>query len=168
VLLIVAAMSVRHADAFIIDPDVTPWRATASGRRTGNGASGTLTWSIVPDGTPVSDGVGNLGGSDLVAFLNENFDGDPLENDHTAQPWYSILEGAFNRWSEVSGLSFVYEPNDDGRNHSDRRGIGVLGTRGDVRIAGASIDGSGGTLAFNFLPEFGGDMVRRRQCRTRQ
>ena len=146
------------ADAFIFDDSSTPWLRTASGSRSGNGVPGTLTWSIVPDGTSVSDGNQDLGGSDLVEYLNETFDGDPDQTDHTQQPWFSIFEDSFARWDELSGLTFVYEPNDDGvANDSRRRGI--LGRRGDIRISGASVDGSGGVLAFNFLPEFGGDMT---------
>lgn len=143
--------------AFILDTSSTPWRRTASGRRSGNGDPGTLTWSIVPDGTQVSDGDDNLGGSDLLAFLNDNFDGDPDQADHTLQPWFSIFEDSFQRWDELSGLTFRYEPNDDGGDHNSKRGI--LGVRGDIRLSGASVDGSGGILAFNFLPEGGGDMA---------
>jgi hypothetical protein len=119
--------------------------------------AGTLTWSIVPDGTRISDGDVNYGGSDLIEFLNGNLGGDSSETDHTKQPWFSIFESSLNRWAELGGLSFAYEPNDDGGNHKDKPG--VLGVRGDIRISGASIDGRGDTLAFNFSPEFGGDMA---------
>lgn len=157
VLLSLAGLVTPEANAFIIDPTAVPWSTTASGERSRNGLPGTLTWSIVPDGTQVFDGVENLGGSNLIAFLNENFDGDESETDHTNQPWFPIFEGSMNRWAELSGLSFVYEPNDDGGNHDDKPG--ELGVRGDIRISGAPIDGRGRVLAFNFLPEFGGDMA---------
>ena len=147
----------EDASGFIIDPGHTPWQRTASGRRSGRGEAGTLTWSIVPDGTSITDGLDDFGGSDLIEFLNDNFDGDPSEVDHTQQPWFSIFEDALGRWDEISGLDFVYEPNDDGGNHSERPGI--LGVRGDIRFSGASIDGVSGVLAFNFFPEFGGDMA---------
>ncbi len=156
--LAIAFLFVDNAHAFIFgNPNTIPWRRSASGVRDGNGSPGTLTWSIVPDGTSVDDGFQDLGGSDLIEFLNENFDGDPNEADHTQQPWFSIFEESVGRWDELSGLSLVYEPNDDGGNDRTRRGI--LGTRGDIRISGASIDGANGVLAFNFFPDSGGDMT---------
>ena len=147
-----------RAEAFIFDDSFTPWLRTASGSRSGNGTPATLTWSIVPDGTSVSDGVKDFGGSDLLAFMNENFDGDPTQTDHRLQPWFSIFADSFSRWDELSGLTFQYEPQDDGIPNDSRR-RGILGTRGDIRISGAPIDGAGGVLAFNFLPEFGSDMT---------
>lgn len=146
------------ADAFIFDDSVLPWLRTASSTRDDIGIPATLTWSIVPDGTAVTDGQQDLGGSNLIAYLNESFGGDPDEADHTQQPWFSIFEASLGRWDELSGLTLQYEPNDDGTPSSTRR-RGILGTRGDIRIMGASVDGEGGVLAFNFLPDFGGDMT---------
>ena len=144
---ILITTSIAHP--FIIDPDFTPWQTTASGRRFGRGVPGELTWSFALDGTAIDDGQSELGGSDLIAYLNESFDGDPNQPDHTQQPWFPIFEQSFQRWDELSGLTFTYEANDDGGDHSSRRGI--LGTRGDIRIGGVPIDGPNGTLAFNFL-----------------
>lgn len=154
--MLLASMPVM-VDAFIIEPGLEPWLETASGNRTGNGRGGILTWSIVPDGTNVDDGEMSLGGSDLVEYLNETFDGDLDQEDHTLQPWFPLLEDSFGRWAELSGLSFVYEPNDDGVDHSTFDG--ELGVRGDIRVSGASVDGPGGILAFNFFPQYGGDMT---------
>jgi hypothetical protein len=54
-----------------------------------------------------------------------------------------LLQGAFDRWSELGGLRFVYEPYDDG---APLRGLrGAAGVRGDVRLGGARLDGPGGT-----------------------
>ena len=156
-MLLGAASGSGRADAFIIDPSAIPWTTTASGSRTQNGQSVTLTWSIVPDGSAVSDGDTSLGGSDLIAFLNTTFQGDPNETDHRNQPWFGLINDAFQRWSDLSGATYIYEPNDDGGNHDSKPGL--LNVRGDVRLAGASVDGSGQVLAFNYFPEFGGDMV---------
>lgn len=151
-------------EGFIIDVDpltdepLVPWTTTASGTRSRNGEPVTLTWSIVPDGTRVSGGSDfDAGNSDLVEFLNTKFDGDPLQQDLTQQPWFRLFQESFDRWGELSGATYVYEPADDGFVHNTRRGI--LGVRGDIRIGGMPVDGSGGTLAFNFLPEAGSDMV---------
>ena len=62
-------------------------------------------------------------------------------------------------WSELNGLSNVYEPNDDGAAWTQSTiDAGALDVRGDVRIAGHLIDGNSGVLAYNFFPDFG-DMV---------
>jgi|GEM_PF-1561131 len=143
---------------FIINPNKTPWVDAASGTRSGNGVAGTLTWSIVPDGSEVDDGILDFGGSDLIEFLNQNFDGDAAETDHRNQPWFWLFESSLDRWSEISGLDFVYEPNDDGVAR-DELAPGELGVRGDLRFSGVPIDGPAGVLAFNFFPEFGGDMT---------
>lgn len=156
-MLLLISLQMGKSNAFIIDPTHTPWLSAASGSRTGNGTAGILTWSIVPNGTQISDTGQSLGDSDLITYLNETFEGDPSEADLTKQPWFSIFEDSFNRWAELSGLTFVFEPNDDGGIHHTQSG--VLGVRGDIRIGGVSIDGPGNTLAFNYFPEFGGDMV---------
>lgn len=135
-------------DAFIPGEE-TPWRTTASGTRSRNGIAATLTWSVVPDGASVFDANTFLGPSDLNAYMAETFTGD--------QSGLNLIDEAFGRWDELSGLSFIYEPNDDGGN--TRRRPGVLGVRGDIRIAGAAIDGPGDILAFNYFPSAGGDMV---------
>jgi serralysin len=142
--------------AFIIDPGATPWLTTASGSRTANGQPATLTWGFVPDGTTILNGLTSLGGSDLIAGLNSDFSGDPLETDYTLQPWFGYFEDSFGRWSDLSGLTYEYEPNDTGQSLSTISG--VKNVRADIRIGGAAIDGSSGTLAFNYFPD-NGDMA---------
>lgn len=149
---------VGPARAFIINTGLNPWLTTASGSRSGNGDPATLTWSFVPDGRNVpSNTSGSLGPSDLIAFLDSEFGTDPNEpDDLTQRPWFQFFNDSFGRWSELSGATYVYEPNDDGAAHATDNG--VLGVRGDLRIAGAGIDGLSGTLAFNYFPD-DGDMV---------
>ena len=155
---------VDSVGAFIISVDsntqvpLVPWTSTASGSRSSNGEPAILTWSLVPDGTTILGDFGlSLGGSDLIAFMNDNFNGDPNQQDLRQQPWFHFFDESFDRWSQLGGVSYIYEPNDDGGIHSF--GDGVLGIRGDVRIGGVSIDGASGTLAFNFIPSAGSDMV---------
>ena len=152
-VLVLMAASTGQARGFIIDPEAEPWLTTASGSRAANGQPATLTWGFVPDGTIIYDGIISLGGSDLIEKFNDAFDGDPDESDHRLQPWFRHFEDSFNRWSEVSGLTYVYEPNDSG--HALATLPGVSGVRADVRIGGVSIDGSSGTLAFNYFPDIG-------------
>ncbi|MCA9235172.1 MAG: matrixin family metalloprotease [Planctomycetales bacterium] len=116
------------------------WSVTATdGATDPAGSPVTVTWSIVPDGTTVP---GN-GSSDFVAFMDGLYGGTGATV--ADRPWFSLVEQSFGRWTELGGLEFVYEPADDGATLGNF--AGVLGTRGDVRIGGAWLDGIGGTTA---------------------
>jgi hypothetical protein len=148
------------AQAFIPDSATpTPWLTTASGTRVRNGDPATITWSIVPDGTATEydEFTTATKPSDLVAFMNANFDGDPAQTDLSLQPWFHLFEESFGRWSQLSGVNYVYQPQDDASHHPGLDGL--LGVRGDVRLSGLGVDGADGTLAFTYLPGDGGDMV---------
>lgn len=148
------------AHAFIISNlSFDPWLTTASGSRPDNGRPVTLTWGFVADGTSTPNLDGPSGSSNLISFLDTTFGGSPLgsnPNDLTERPWFDLFQSSFDRWSELGGVNYVYEPNDNGSNLG--AAAGVLGVRGDVRIGGLDIDGEGDTLAFNYLPN-NGDMV---------
>jgi hypothetical protein len=157
------AVRVPAARAFILstsDPD--PWLTTASGSRPGgNGTAATITWSIVPNGTTTINSTTSsaTAPSNLVSFMNTNFGGNPAQTNLTLQPWFHIFTDAFGRWSQLGGVNFVFEPNDDGVSHPGDENNGVLGVRGDIRLAGANITGSSSILAFTYLPPSGSDMV---------
>ncbi|MBX3379626.1 MAG: matrixin family metalloprotease [Phycisphaeraceae bacterium] len=121
----------------------------------------TISWSIVPDGTFVQ---GFNGEPDAPSNLRAYLDGI-YGNEAT---WLPIIQSVFDRWSQVTGLQYVYEPTDDGQALQSPGGgnspfFGVPGVRGDVRISGHTIDGNSGVLAYNFYPDIndalGGDMV---------
>lgn len=129
------------------------WNGTATdGSGLQQGEPTTLTYSYVPDGTFVPNlGIGlGSGNSQLFAWLNGIY-GSPAN-------WQPLFDGVFERWAELTGLSYVFEPNDDGTNTNSA--AGVLGVRGDVRIAAYNFqnDGNGGVLAYNNFPQ-DGDMV---------
>jgi VCBS repeat-containing protein len=128
------------------------WTVPTGGLSPNEGDPAVVTWSIIRDGTTYSPGVSGTGNSNLVGFLDSIYGGGtgPLSN----RPWFSIIQSAYDRWSQVSGLTFVYEPNDDGV--ALGAGRGVAGVRGDVRIGGRNIDGNSNILAFNFFPNAGG------------
>ncbi|MDP0491915.1 MAG: matrixin family metalloprotease [Verrucomicrobiota bacterium JB023] len=135
------------------------WSTTATDG-SGQGTQGnpvTVTWSIVADGTSApGDGTISFAPSDLRARLAEIYGGSssgPAEE----QPWFPIFADAFANISTVSGLTLVYEPNDDGATVTNAN-AGSLGVRGDIRITGRPIDGDSSTLAFNYYPNYG-DMV---------
>ena len=110
-----------------------------------------LTWSFIPDGT----GILNNNPSDFISSFDSAFGDGGGGSDLTQRPWFTYFEQSFDRWSQLSGLSYVYEPNDDGVQNPSNNGI--LGVRGDVRIGGSFQDGAGGVLAFNYFPD-NGDM----------
>ncbi len=119
----------------------------------------TLTWTIVADGViiPGDDSIGELeSGSNLISFMDALFGGtgDTIED----RPWFTFYNDTLNRLASVSGVTYEYVTYDDGVElNPDNNGI--LGQRPDIRIAGHLIDGESGILAYNFIPEFGGDMV---------
>lgn len=151
------------ARAFIITPsDPDPWLQTASGPRpTGNGSPATITWSIIPDGTTAIRDTNSsaTAASNLISFMNTNFGGNIGQSDLTLQPWFHIFTDAFGRWSQLSGVNFVFEPHDDGAQHPGNNNNGILGVRGDIRFGGANVDGAGNVLAFTYLPTGGSDMM---------
>ncbi len=127
------------------------WGITALDPNAGDyGQPKVLTWSIVPDGTPIDGFIGEpASNSSLRARLNVIYPGGQAQ-------WLPIIQGIFDRWSVLTGLSYVYEPNDDGV--AIASAAGLAGVRGDVRISGHTIDGNSGVLAYNFYPDTG-DMV---------
>ena len=124
-----------------------------------DGDATVLTWSIVQDGVQLPNGGGNAPAqapSDLRAMLVGIYGGttaDPAEQ----QPWFEPFQKYVDRWAELSGLTFVYEPNDDGTPMGNAPG--QLGVVADMRIGGRNVDGANNILAFNFIPSAGGDMV---------
>lgn len=139
------------------------WGSTATnGSGLGQGDPRTLTWSIAPDGTDIPGFNGEPPApSDLISFLEGIYGADsPGDGDLTNEPWFNVIADSLNRWSEISGLRYIYEAADDGEAFSNRSGDapGVLGVRGDVRIGGHFIDGNSGVLAYNFFPD-NGEMV---------
>lgn len=108
----------------------------------------TLSYSFVPDGTPVPDRIGFSGQSNLVAFLNARYG--------TPAVWQPLFAQVFARWGQLCGAKFVFEPADDG---ADLNGLaGQTGMRGDIRIAGMPLNGPGGILGYTGFPQ-DGDIV---------
>lgn len=128
------------------------WSTTASGSTGSQGDIATITWSIVADGTSIV----SEGSSNLVSYMDGLF-GSSGGTNLTSRPWFSLFQDSFDRWSELGGINFVYEPNDNGVQMGGNT-AGALGVRGDIRIGGATIDGPSGTLAYTYLPN-NGDMV---------
>jgi PKD repeat protein len=131
----------------------TRWSTTATnGSGLQQGDATTLTWSIVPDGTSIPGDASIptevTSGSNLKAFFDGIYG--------SSATWQPILAEVFARWSEVTGVTYVYQATDDGAAFPSSPG--VLNTRGDIRLSGHFIDGPSNILAYNYYPN-GGDMV---------
>jgi len=119
----------------------------------------TVSWSIVPDGVSI---IGYNGEPTSNNVLTANLDAD-FAGQGGRPTWIARMTDVFNRWDQISGLTLVRRTAagsdfDDGANFDTSSGNA---TRGDCRIAGHTIDGSGGVLAYNFYPGAGtgGNMV---------
>lgn len=128
------------------------WSVTASGATGATGTPITLTWSLVPDGTNIP----GEGASNLVSYFDGLFSVTAGGTDLTQRPWFTYFQQSFDRWTELGGINYVYEPKDNGS--SLQTSSGALAVRGDVRIGGAFIDGPNNTLAYAWLPN-SGDIV---------
>ena len=135
------------------------WTTTATnGPGLALGDATTLTWGITPDGTQIPDLTGALGASSLIARLDVIYNEANRGPNVTNRTWFALIQSMFDRYASFSGLSYVYEPNDDSAAYSAVTAPGVLGTRPDIRIGGRTLDGNGGVLGFNNFPQ-DGDMV---------
>ncbi|MCA9260583.1 MAG: matrixin family metalloprotease [Planctomycetales bacterium] len=124
------------------------WSVDASGRPTLPGKPTSLTWSLVPDGTPIAGEVG----SELIGLLDDAFDVGAADRigSYEGRPWFPVVASCFDRWSELGGLKLTYEPRDDGADVPASAGQTVV--RGDIRLAATGLDGLGGLLAATQLP----------------
>ena len=146
--------------------DSDRWFDTATDPfNTTQGTPITLRWGIVPDGTPIPGGAvagESSNPSSLRAFMDGLHGAGVGGADLTQRPWFPIFSSSFNRWGQLAGLTYVYEPNDDGSSLYLNSGGGLqsgaagqIGVRGDVRIGAHAIDGQSGSnvLAYNFFPD---------------
>jgi len=127
------------------------WSSTASnGGGLVQGDPTVLTWGVVADGLQIPSGIGEPASpSNLRAFLTNIYPGGPAQ-------WLPIFEQIFGVWGELTGITYVYEPNDDGAPFLNSQG--VVGVRADLRVGGHFIDGNSNVLAYNYFPN-NGDMV---------
>lgn len=110
----------------------------------GQGDPTTLYWSVVPDGLFIPNGIGEGGGSsNLNAALSFDFE--------------ARLELVFDRWEELTGITFI-QSSDDGATWSAPGPNNGGSNRGDIRIGGKPF-GGGGILAYASFPNFGNIVV---------
>jgi Matrixin/HYDIN/CFA65/VesB-like, Ig-like domain/Bacterial pre-peptidase C-terminal domain len=144
-------------DAFSFS-DSNRWSRTATEIGLAQGDATTITWSIAPDGSPISGFNGEPAApNNLRSYLAGIYGTNASSTRAEDQPWFSVFQQVFERWSALSGVTYVYEPADDGASFGSSAS-GIRGVRGDVRIGGHWIDGTNNILAYNFYPTVG-DMI---------
>lgn len=119
----------------------------------------TVTWSFVPDGLSIPNGIGEgVANSELFSRLDAQFSAQGGR-----ATWIGRIQACMDRWSELSGVTHVrvkFQGNewDDGASWSSS---GAANLRGDCRISMKNIDGVNGVLAYNNFPGTGsgGNMV---------
>jgi serralysin len=165
--LVLCALMAARAEAYV---NSDRWVVTATNPSAGAmGTPITVTWSFAPDGTAIPGA-----NSSLISWLDANFRGaspgtstwSPTTG-YSQEPWFQIFDTAFTRLSALSGLSYVYEPHDDGAMFSSGA-LGSLGVRGDMRLSAkayAPLSGGGTdpTLASNFFPDYAEMMINTNQ-----
>ena len=141
--------AIQGGNGFQANPN-DRWSFTATnGGGLQRGDPTTIRYSFVPDGTFVGNVIGEGSGtSSMFSTMNSAFSNQAV--------WQGVIQSAFDRWGELTGVTYVYEPNDDGSPLGNASG--AVGVRGDVRIAMKFLDGSSNVLAVNFFPN-NGDMV---------
>jgi autotransporter-associated beta strand protein len=118
----------------------------------------TIRWSLVPDGTKIPSAY--YAGSDsnrpsrLIVDLDNVFSvpSGSRGADLTTRSWFSSFQNMVNRIANKTGFTFIYEPNDDGREIGASNSDGVIGVRGDLRIGGGPLNGA---LGYNGVPTGG-------------
>jgi serralysin len=154
-LLMLGVSLLAAAPASAQPPNYNPWNgntASAQPQGFGQGNPITLTWGFMDDGTLINEST--PGTSNLQARLNQIYAGGQ-------STWQPLFQSVFDRWSSISGLTYIYEPNDDGitMTGSASADPGVLGVRADLRIGGKNIDGNSGVLAYNYFPTHGNMVI---------
>jgi len=88
------------------------WINPVGGSSPNNGDPASVSWSIVPDGTQVSTINGGLAPSNFISFMDGIYGASP--GPVANRPWFNLVRRTYENWASVSGLNFIYEPNDDG------------------------------------------------------
>ncbi|MFO1001570.1 MAG: SdrD B-like domain-containing protein [Planctomycetaceae bacterium] len=145
-------------------PLAARWATTSTdGSGLVQGQPTTLRWSLPANGVATDDNPGdpNPGApNNLLTFLDAQWGAGDGGTDLTQRPWFKYFNESLERFESLSGLTYSYLAADDGAPITTSN-IGVAGVRGDIRIAGRSIDGDVGANigAFNSFPGLGGDMT---------
>ena len=133
-----------------------------------DGSSVALTWSLVPDGTPVGS-QDSPTGSSLIAWLDDLYGAGPGGTNLSLRPWFQYVQQSFDRVSATLGHHVLIRSAARWLSSGRRRrvlfqsllpGTGRAGTRGDLRI-GTFPDGNAfnGYLGATWLEPNNGDIT---------
>jgi len=158
---IAAALAAMPAAAYNF-PDTDRWNFWTAIDGSFNASQGdpiNLTWSILPDDITTA-GTQGSGPSALISMFDGIYGSGPGGPDLTQRPWFNLFSDSYNRYNELTGINFVFEPGNtdfagDDTNPMSTNRDGILETRGDIRLGASPIDGFLGTLAYAFGPQFG-------------
>jgi hypothetical protein len=117
----------------------------------------TLTWSFVPDGLSIPGGA-VPGEATAPSILFSRM--DSLFGAANRALWIQQFQSCFDRWSALSGVTYVRVHDSGGNDWDDGGAWGLAGgtNRGQIRIAMHALDGANGVLAYCQFPT-NGDMV---------
>jgi hypothetical protein len=156
----VCALAAAPVHAYILS---TRWSETATNQPTGpQGSPVTITWSLAPDQTAIPTTTPSSP-STLIGFLDSHWGAGPGGTDLAQRPWFYIFNQSMERLGAISGVTFLYEPNDDGITPTPEMGrafsnaqaaAGDLGERGDVRIGGNAFPPDKPYLALTYFPPY--------------
>lgn len=112
----------------------------------------TVTWSLVPDGTVITDSTGGV--SNLFAQMDSKF-----SSQGGRAVWVNRIQQCFDRWQEITGISFtrITSGGNDWDDGASWPNSGGLVNRGTIRICGRTLS-LNGTLAYTYYPGTG-DML---------
>jgi hypothetical protein len=115
-----------------------------------------LTWSFVPDGLSIPSGIGEPTANSILFSRMDSL----FASQGGRAAWVAQFEASFNRWSELTGLTYTRVRNVANSDWDDGAAWGTAGgtNRGDVRISMKNIDNASNILAYNAFPQ-NGDMV---------
>ncbi len=155
---ILIGLNARSAIAYNLFPFTLPGGETGYSKWGGDNHAGTpggvVTWSLMPTGTTLDASAPSYiqGTSDLTAVFNQ------VGGQAAA---LAIIQSAFDHWSAVADIEFVYVGVDDGTPFSAPYAPGQV--LGDIRIGGFEIDGFSAAVGFTAPPNGGttleGDVI---------
>lgn len=143
ILLAIGVAMASPAKAYNVFPFYgDPSHALKWGDNTVGSPGGVVTWSLMKDGTGLDATAPSYihGTSNLSSILGS------LDTAYGAGTALQLIQNAFDHWSAVANIQFVYVGEDDGTDFSAPYAPGQV--IGDIRIGAFDIDGFSGAVGY--------------------